>query len=164
MEQDRKEEKPRRGRKRFSFVIKSILVVFIVIIAGFVAVSYLASRRFVTPGSKVAVWEIENFKTALGLYFTDNGTYPTTAQGLQSLVTAPTPAPKNYPPDGYLSGYGGDVPSDPWGHAFIYRSPGRNRQPYTIVSYGADGSPGGEGEDADIESWNLHPKKIEVSF
>ena len=99
--------------------------------------------------------QIRYFQSALEMYFTDNSLYPTTKQGLQALVIPPNPKPKYYPPNGYMKA----VPYDPWGNPYIYRSPGANHLPYTIESFGADGAPGGEGDDADIESWNMDRRK-----
>jgi general secretion pathway protein G len=67
-------------------------------------------------------------------------------------VTKPLtePLPEHWKDGGYLDA----LPSDPWGHPYVYLSPGVHRD-YDIVSYGSDGLPGGEGNDADIESWNL---------
>ncbi len=96
--------------------------------------------------------QIVNFKTALEMYHKDNGAYPTTEQGPQALVEKPSipPEPKNYNPDGYLAG----IPLDPWGNEYIYHSPDVYGM-YSIISYGADGVSGGEGEDRDVECWRL---------
>jgi len=89
---------------------------------------------------------------ALKLYRLDNGFYPATDQGLEALVRIPEGgrAPKNYRKGGYLD----RLPKDPWGNAYVYLSPGSHGD-YDISSYGADGAPGGEGEDADINSWDI---------
>ena len=102
---------------------------------------------------KVTAGQVRNLMTAMDSYFLDNGRYPTTEQGLQALVQKPSssPVPKNYPANGYLD----TVPADPWGNEYIYFSPGVQGGPYSLESYGADGMDGGEGENADIESWNL---------
>ena len=84
------------------------------------------------------------FKTALAMYETDNGKFPTTSQGLSALVVKPTsePVPKKWKRP-YLDG---QVPNDPWGNAYLYSLDGG--QP-TFTTYGADGLPGGTGEEAD---------------
>ncbi|RMG58527.1 MAG: type II secretion system protein GspG, partial [Deltaproteobacteria bacterium] len=94
--------------------------------------------------------QIRNIEQALKLFKLDNGFYPSTEQGLQALVTKPETGriPKNYREGGYLD----RVPKDPWGNDYVYISPGQHGD-YDIISYGADGVPGGEGEDADITSW-----------
>ncbi len=80
------------------------------------------------------------------------GLYPTTDQGLDALVEAPTSGKecKRYPPNGFVQD--GKIPQDPWGNEFIYESDGRK---YTIISLGVDGIEGGEGWDADINSEDL---------
>lgn len=93
--------------------------------------------------------QIENFATAIKKFYLDNGFYPTTDQGLEALVEKPSSGrtPKNYPENGYIS----KIPQDPWGNDYIYTAPGR-RTPFEIMSFGADGTEGGKGYNADI--WN----------
>ena len=99
--------------------------------------------------------QIRNLETALKLYKLDNGVFPSTEQGLQALVTKPTvgkiPGDK-YKPEGYLENK--NIPKDPWGNDYVYLSPGEHGD-YDLYSFGADGARGGEGKNADIESWNL---------
>ncbi len=89
---------------------------------------------------------------ALKLYRLDNATYPTTEQGLQALVTRPAsqPVPLNWKVGGYLD----KIPKDPWKNDFQMLSPGI-RGEIDVFSYGADGQQGGEGNNADIGSWDL---------
>jgi len=87
------------------------------------------------------------FETALDAYRLDVGKYPTSDQGLEALRTRPDDAEKWDGP--YLSK---QIPLDPWGHPYEYVSPGENSE-VEIISLGADGSPGGEGEDMDIVNW-----------
>ncbi|GLI37862.1 type II secretion system major pseudopilin GspG [Geobacter hydrogenophilus] len=98
--------------------------------------------------------QIKNLETALKLYKLDNGVFPSTEQGLAALVEKPTVGqiPKNYKAEGYLESK--KVPKDPWGNDFAYLSPGEHGD-YDLYSLGADGVKGGEGKNADIESWNL---------
>ncbi len=98
--------------------------------------------------------QIESIETALKLYKLDNGFYPTTEQGLQALVEAPTVGqlPRAWRDGGYMEK--GKVPADPWGNEFVYLSPGVYDD-YDLSSYGPDGEPGGEGDDTDINSWEL---------
>lgn len=94
--------------------------------------------------------DIAAISNALGLYRLDNLNYPTTAQGLQALVSRPTtdpPAP-NWAQGGYLA----RLPKDPWGGDYQYLQPGVHGD-FDVFSYGADGQPGGSGADADIGSW-----------
>ncbi|HET6369557.1 MAG TPA: type II secretion system major pseudopilin GspG, partial [Nitrospiria bacterium] len=88
----------------------------------------------------------------LNLYKLDNGIYPSTEQGLDALVTKPNigDIPKNYRDGGYLP----KVPKDPWGNGYVYVSPGSHGD-FDLASRGADGEQGGEGVNADIESWNM---------
>lgn len=89
---------------------------------------------------------------ALKLYRLDNIRYPATDQGLQALVVKPTSAP--IPPNWKSGGYLDRLPKDPWGHDYQYLNPGTHGE-IDVFSLGADGAPGGEGNDADIGSWNL---------
>jgi general secretion pathway protein G len=103
---------------------------------------------------KAAAAQISNFEAALDAYRMDCGRYPSPDQGLSALVQSPgggSPC-RNYPPGGYLKG---KLPNDPWGNPYVFMSPGANGEVYSVESYGADGMDGGEGENADIESWNL---------
>ena len=95
----------------------------------------------------VASADMRTVSAALKMYRLDNGDYPTTAQGLSALAQKPTtsPLPRTWPEDGYLS----EVPRDPWGHPYVYRSPGREGG-FELYSLGKDGKLGGEGVDADI--------------
>jgi len=96
--------------------------------------------------------DIASLQQALKLYRLDNQRYPTTEQGLQALVTKPTTAP--IPPNWKAGGYVERLPKDPWGNPYQYLNPGV-RGEIDIISFGADGGSGGEGNDADIGSWNL---------
>jgi general secretion pathway protein G len=95
----------------------------------------------------VAKTDLKTIATALRVYRLDNGDYPTTEQGLRALVERPTtaPEPASWAADGYLA----EVPRDPWGRDYVYRSPGRAGA-YDLMSYGKDGAEGGEGLDADL--------------
>ena len=88
---------------------------------------------------------------ALKLYRLDNQRYPTNEQGLQALISKPSggPAPPNWKAGGYLD----RLNKDPWGNPYEYRSPGSHGE-VDVYSFGADGKPGGTGNDADIGSWS----------
>ena len=92
--------------------------------------------------------DITNLMQALKLYRLDNQRYPTTEQGLGALVTRPSsgPQPNNWKP------YVEKLPNDPWGNPYQYLNPGIKGE-VDVMSLGADGRPGGEGNDADIGSW-----------
>ena len=134
-----------KGEKGFTLI--ELLVVIIVL--GLLA-ALVAPRLFGKVGKakqNTARAQIENFVTALEAFRLDVGRYPTTAEGLNALRTKPANV-KNW--DGpYLSK---EVPLDPWGNPYVYKSPGDHGD-YDIISYGADGSPGGEGENKDVVSW-----------
>ena len=95
--------------------------------------------------------QIRNFQSALALFKTDTGRFPTTSQNLEALIN--NPGLKGWKQGGYIEG--GKVPLDPWGNPYIYLCPGVHGEDYEIESYGKDGEDGGTGDDADIESWNL---------
>ena len=97
-----------------------------------------------------AAADLRAIEQALHLYKLDNGSYPTTDQGLKALVDKPVSGivPAHWNPDGYLE----KVPVDPWGHLYIYLS---NSEKYILKSLGADGEEGGEGKYADLDSRDL---------
>lgn len=129
------------------FTLIELLVVMVII--GLLA-SLVGPKMFKKIDSskvKTARAQIELLGTALDSYRLDNGSYPTTEQGLQAFRVRP-PNVKTW--DGpYLPK---DIPLDPWQHSYIYKSPGDHND-YDLSSYGADGKVGGEGKDADINSW-----------
>jgi len=134
------------------FTLIEIMVV--VIILGLLA-AIVAPRLIGRAGEAKqtsARVQLESLETALKLYKLDNGFYPSTEQGLQALVEAPSVGrlPKKWRQGGYLEK--GKLPKDPWGYDYIYLSPGVHGD-FDIISYGADGEPGGEGEDKDINNW-----------
>jgi general secretion pathway protein G len=139
----------RAARHRAGFTLLELVVVIIVLglLAGLVAPQIIG--RLSDAKSTTARTQIELFSVALDSYRLDNGSYPTTEQGLAALRERPTraPAPANWRGP-YLRK---DVPLDPWGRAYVYRSPGeRNRAGFDLESLGRDGKAGGEGEDADV--------------
>jgi len=95
--------------------------------------------------------QIRNFQSALALFKTDTGRFPTTVEGLEALVG--DPGTRGWKRGGYIEG--GKVPLDPWGNPYIYVCPGMHGDDYDLESYGKEGEDGGLDEDADIESWNL---------
>ena len=92
--------------------------------------------------------QIESFMGALGTYKLDNGSFPSTEQGLQALRVKPGDADNWNGP--YMPK---DVPKDPWSHDYVYKFPGDHGDEPDIISYGADGQPGGDGINADVVSW-----------
>lgn len=136
------------------FTLIELMVV--IIILGILAM-WVAPKIMGRPGEAKQVkakLDIQNLETALKLYKLDNGNYPSTEQGLQALVEKPESGiiPKKWKEGGYLEK--GKVPNDPWGNEFVYLSPGLQSD-FDIISYGADGVPGGENEDKDINNWEI---------
>ena len=128
----------------------------VIVILG-ILVSFIAPRLMGRPDEAKQVKariQMESLETAIKLYKLDNGIYPATEQGLQALVEQPQTGtlPKKWRKGGYLEK--GKVPKDPWGNEFIYLSPGAHGD-YDIIAYGADGVPGGEEFDKDINSWEI---------
>ena len=144
---------PVRGTKRdagFS-LLELMVVVVIMSILALVIVPRVIDRpdqaRIARVQSDIAVLE-----NAIKLYRLDNFRYPTTEQGLAALVERPNrePIPENYARNGYIE----RLPTDPWGGAYQYLSPGVHGE-FDIFSYGADGESGGDGADADIGNWSM---------
>lgn len=141
------------GNKRgFTLIELMVVIVILSILAVWVAPKIMG-RPDQAKQVKARV-DIQSIETALRLYRLDSGMYPSTEQGLEALVAAPATGkiPKNWREGGYLDR--GRVPKDPWGNEYVYLSPGVHGE-YDIISYGADGSPGGESYDADINSWEI---------
>lgn len=143
---------PRARTARAAFTLIELLVVIaiITILAGVVTVNIVRK-----PGeARVAAarLQIKQLQTALQMYRTEQGRYPTQEQSLQALVQKPDrePVPRSYPAEGYLES--SRVPMDPWGNEFIYLAPGRKGELYEILSYGSDREPGGEDDAADLSS------------
>lgn len=129
------------------FTLLELLVVMVII--GLLA-GYVAPRYFSQVGKsevKVARAQIDAFEKALEAYRLDTGKYPTTEQGLAALMTQPAGLTKWSGP--YLKKA---VPQDPWSKPYLYKQPGDHGD-YDILSYGRDGKPGGQGDDADIGNW-----------
>lgn len=142
--------KTHRRLNHHGFTLIEILVVIVVIgvLAALVAPNVF--RHVGSAKESTARSQIEMLGAALDAYRLDSGRYPTTEQGLAALWDKPTGQPRNWRGP-YLKK---SVPADPWGNAYVYQNPGQHsRMGYDLVSYGADGKPGGEGEDADIQSW-----------
>ena len=129
------------------FTLLELLVVLVIIglLAGIVAPQYFA--QIGKSNAKVARAQIESFGQALDQYRLDVGHYPTTEQGLASLRKLPQQELRWQGP--YLKR---DIPPDPWGHPYVYVRPGIHGD-YDLISLGADGQPGGEGEATDVTSW-----------
>ena len=141
---------PAARRLRAGFTLIEILVVIVVIA---ILATLVAPNIFQNVGaakSATAKSQIEMLGAALDAYRLDNGSYPTTQQGLAALWEKPTIDPPANWRAPYLRKA---VPLDPWEHAYVYVYPGeQNPTGYDLISYGLDGQPGGDGENADILS------------
>ena len=140
---------PGVARRAFTLLEVLVVIVVIAVLATFVAPNLFRN----VDDAKVATAraQIESLATALDSYRLDHGRYPSTAQGLGALWQKPTIDPPANWTEPYLRKA---VPDDPWGRPYVYIAPGRvNPTSFDLLSYGADGQPGGEGDDADILSW-----------
>jgi general secretion pathway protein G len=141
----------RRFRDRAGFTLIEIMVVIVILgLLAALVVPKLIGRTEEAKKTQSRV-QIKHIQQALELFKLDNGFFPGTDQGLEALVRVPEAGriPKNYRKGGYID----RVPKDPWGNPYVYVSPGTHDD-YDISSYGADGVAGGDGEDADINSWD----------
>lgn len=139
---------PRLARLRAGFTLIELMVVLVIIgVLAALIVPNVLDRADDARGT-AARTDVNNLMQALKLYKLDNQRYPTGEQGLQALVQRPgaAPVPPNWKP--YLE----KLPNDPWGRAYQYLNPGVKGE-IDVMSFGADGQPGGEGKNADIGSW-----------
>ena len=136
----------------FTLIELMVVIVILGLLAGVIIPRFMGE----TDKAKVATtkMQIASLESALKMYKLDNGSYPSTEQGLQALVEAPTAGnlPTNWRKGGYLEK--GKVPKDPWKIDYIYICPGSHGD-FDLSSLGADGEPGGEGFDKDINNWEI---------
>ncbi len=140
------------NQKGFTLIELMVVIVILSILAVYVA-PRLMGRPEQAKQVKAKV-DIQAIETALKLYKLDNGTYPTTEQGLEALIQAPDTGKtaKNWREGGYMEK--NKVAKDPWGNDYVYLSPGLHGE-YDIISYGADGEAGGDGYNQDINNWDI---------
>lgn len=138
-----------KDERGFSYIETLVCVLIILLLTVVVGIS--AVKLIGTAQKAKCQKEIETFKQALEEYYTECGTFPSQAQGLNALwqkpVLYPVPSKWNGP---YIDT---EVPLDPWGNEYIYKVPGYNNLPYEIISLGSDSESGGEGTAEDIYSW-----------
>jgi general secretion pathway protein G len=137
----------RSSQRGFTLVELLVVLAILALLAGLVGpqvMKFLGSSK-----TKTAKLQIEEFASALDLYRLEVGRYPTSSEGLDSLVRKPSDAPNWSGP--YLKK--AQTPKDPWGFEYRYRAPGEHGA-YDIYSYGADNAQGGEGENQDVASWD----------
>jgi general secretion pathway protein G len=139
-------EKRSRG---FSLIELIVVLVILGLLAGLVAPAVI--NRLIKARRVIAQRQINLFETALDSFKLDVGRYPTTEEGLQVLIRNTGNIPNWNGP--YLNKI--VVPLDPWKHEYVYRSPGQHGE-FDVYSLGPDGREGGEGENADITSWEVN--------
>lgn len=137
---------PHRFRQP-GFTLLELLVVMVILglLAGYVAPKYFAQVG--KSETKAARAQIESLEKSFDMFRLDTGHYPSAEQGLEALVTRPQNEPKWSGP--YLKK---SVPLDPWGRPYVYKFPGEHGD-YDIYSFGKDGQPGGQSDNADITNW-----------
>ncbi|RYY50682.1 MAG: type II secretion system protein GspG [Comamonadaceae bacterium] len=130
----------------FTLIELMVVLVIIGVLAALIVPNVL--DRADDARATAAKTDVNNLMQALKLYRLDNQRYPTAEQGLQALIARPTnpPVPGNWKP--YLE----KLPNDPWGRPYQYLNPGVKAE-IDVMSFGADGQPGGEGKNADVGSW-----------
>lgn len=144
-------------QKGFTLTEILIAIAIVAIMSTVVALNFLGetdkARLIRVKG------DLSTLQSALNSYYSENGFFPTTDQGLNALVQKPTsePVPGNYRNGGYVSG--GSIVKDPWDSNYQYISPGQNGD-YDLFSMGADRRPGGEGKFQDIGTWNMNTVKL----
>jgi len=140
----------RTAQRGFTLIEIMVVVVIMGILAALVVPKLMG--RADDARITAAKQDISTLMQALKLYKLDNQRFPSTEQGLQALISKPTsgPAANGWKNGGYVE----KLPKDPWGGQYQYLSPGVKGE-VDIFSYGADGQPGGAGNDADIGSWDL---------
>ena len=139
------------NRGGFTLIEIMVVIVILAMLAALVGPKLMGR----TDDAKVKTTRIQlkGLESALKLYKLDNGSYPSTEQGLDALVAKPSVGviPKSYKDGGYLDSK--SVPKDAWGNDYLYVSPGEHGD-YDLFSYGSDGVKGGDGKNADITNWD----------
>jgi general secretion pathway protein G len=142
-----------KNQKGFTLIEIMVVVIILGILATIVLTNVMGRED--EARINAAKVQIRSLEGALDGFKLDNGFYPTTDQGLEALIKKPETGriPTKWKDGGYLKP--ARIPKDPWGNDYHYYSPGNEGREYEIISYGADGEPGGEKRNADIESWKM---------
>lgn len=137
------------SRAATGFTLIEILVVMMIlgILAALVAPNIIGNvdKAQITAAKQ----DIRTMEGALDMFRLDRFRYPTNEEGLEALVTPPSDPTIPFPAGGYIK----RLPKDPWGRAYLYQYPGTHGE-YDVFTLGRDGTPGGEGVDADIGNWD----------
>jgi len=136
----------RKNQKGLTLIELMVVITIIALIGAIVGPQVF--KQLGGARSKTAKAQIEDLGASLDLFYLDAGRYPDTNEGLQALVQSPAGMEQWNGP--YMKK--NKIPKDPWGQDYHYQSPGE-KGPYDLYSYGRDNAPGGDGEDADIVSW-----------
>ena len=136
----------RYSRRRAFTLIEMLVVVLILAILAALIVPRVVNKTGDAKRAKAAT-DISTLSSMLNNYKLDTDSFPTTEDGLNALRVAPSGANNWKGP--YLTK---ELPTDPWGNEYVYESPGSGNEDFVITSYGADGAPGGDGDNADLDS------------
>ncbi len=136
----------KNGKMRgFTLIEVMVVVVILGILAAIIVPNVVGKDERARVETTKA--SLQSIASALEMYKLDNHKYPSTQEGLAALVSKPESA-QHWAAGGYLK----DVPKDSWGNDFQYVNPGPDGKPYDLFSFGADGAPGGDGDNADIHA------------
>lgn len=142
-----------KNQRGFTLIEIMVVVIILGLLAGLVLPRIMGSEE--EAKIKATGVQIRALENALDSFKLANGFYPTTDQGLEALIKKPETGriPTKWQEGGYLKP--ARIPKDPWAKDYVYISPGSEGREYEIISYGPDNEPGGEGKNADIESWKI---------
>ena len=147
---DRSHGARRWKRRGFTLIEIMVVMVILALLATLVVPKVLGELDKARVSKAKA--DIRGYETALNMFRLDNFKYPSTDMGLEALIKKPTdPSIRNWKEGGYVP----KLTKDPWKNDYQYISPGTRGGDFDLFSYGADGQPGGEGNDADIGNWNI---------
>lgn len=143
--QSNHQSQKRKNERGMTLIEIMVVVLILGMIASIIGINVY--NQFSQAKDKSTKIQMKTFKSALDLFKLNCGFYPSAEQGLDALIDAPSAGRvcKNYTPGGYIE----EIPLDPWGNPYVYVSKG---SAFVIISFGADGVEGGDGEDADISS------------